>query len=178
MIWMLLIFTISNCGFTLARKYSTEKTNFHILSLVVKTDFTVRPLINKTDKNNWFGRFSIKILCRKLVDPTEIIQHWRFFIVKTTILDGKYQFLPNYTRKYVDFWQKIKMIHDYHGIFIDHPETERFWITHFWTFSFQMLKRMFSECIRVKRMVLWPLGFWFWSVLRRKSGMISLFLSF
>ena len=164
MIWMLLIFTISNCGFTLARKYSTEKTNFHILSLVVKTDFTVRPLINKTDKNSWFGRFSIKILGQKMVDPTEMIQHWRF--------------LPNYTRKYVDFWQKIIMIHDYHGIFIDHPETERFWITHFWTFSFQMLKGMFSECIRVKRMVLWPLGFWFWSVLRRKSGMISLFLSF
>lgn len=100
MIWMLLIFTISNCGFTLARKYSTEKTNFHILSLVVKTDFTVRPLINKTDKNNWFGRFSIKILCRKLVHPrndpklailnenTIFAKNGRPKIVRTAILDG------------------------------------------------------------------------------------------
>ena len=61
MIWMLLIFTISNCGFTLARKYSSEKTNFHILSLVVKNDFTGGPFnINKTDENNYYIRFYLQ----------------------------------------------------------------------------------------------------------------------
>ena len=58
MIWMLLIFTISNCGFTLARKYSSEKTNFHILSPVVKNYFPGKPVkLNKTYKKTDFISF-------------------------------------------------------------------------------------------------------------------------
>ena len=78
MIWMLLIFTISNCGFTLARKYSTEKTNFHILSLVVKINLLSGHLFIKQTKITDLVDFRSNIYGRKLGDQTEMIQNWRF----------------------------------------------------------------------------------------------------
>ena len=108
MIWMLLIFTISNCGFTLARKYSTGKTNFHILSLVVKNYFTVRPLIHKTDKISCFDRFSITILSRKLV--SKIGDFWQ-----------KIKFLPkfwSFRTKYHQFSWKLG-IFDWNWVFLN-----------------------------------------------------------